>query len=297
MANCSFDDYTKFIGKYITVIYEYGSRTKRLHCTLLEYCKKGSREKYITLKAYNNIIYNINCDKVIFWTAEYKDMLIDNKDAYKPETEPIDTNTSLQSEGLPFSQPQAIETESSETLPLTLTPNIESNYEDSLQNKESISTSSVISYMENAAVASDENIDSEELQVNNDTHSELANNPDTTLVSMDNKAIVNDDPSINYIMADLEKRHDNVISDYKEVYDCDQVIEQSKKKDLQNKNEFYSPLVAFVNWNFKGVYLTFYTASDQVISGEVILNYDYLIVLKADGKTYYINPELVTYFY
>lgn len=34
------DYYNRYIGKYITVVYEYGSKSKRLNCELLEYCKK-----------------------------------------------------------------------------------------------------------------------------------------------------------------------------------------------------------------------------------------------------------------
>lgn len=56
-------------------------------------------------------------------------------------------------------------------------------------------------------------------------------------------------------------------------------------------------LVEFINNNFKGINITIYTKSSQTINGEVVFNYDNIIVLKTENQIYYINPKEVTYFF
>jgi hypothetical protein len=211
MTNYYFNDYDKFVGKHITVIYDCGSKCKKLHCKLLKYCEKDSKEKYIILKTRNKIIYYMNCNKIIYWIADYKDMPAENQDACVSNTETMKSNAIAEGENLFLK-----ETQDEEIIPL---------------------------------------------MPNEDTaHVELQNN-------------------------------DVIISDSK-----NKIVEKYNPKDIYKKNVLRYPLGAFINCNFQGVYLTIYTTSSQAISGEVIFNYDCLIVLKSDEKTYYINPEQITYF-
>lgn len=66
---------------------------------------------------------------------------------------------------------------------------------------------------------------------------------------------------------------------------------------LNKENLKRNQIVDFINNNFRGVNLTIYTSGAQKISGEVVFNYDYLVTLKDDSITYYINPKEIAYFY
>ncbi|AGK98434.1 hypothetical protein [Clostridium pasteurianum] len=283
MSDCCLNDYDKFIGKYITVIYDCGSKYKKLHCELFEYCEKNSNEKFIILKAHNNMIYHINCNKIIYWIAEYEDMLTENQDNYKSNTKPIESNAVAESEDLLLEK-----TLDKETIPLeTSIPNIQLQDEELSQAAEIIDSCSVNLTKENTSLAPNEYTTYDELQENSNILSKSENKFDTSLEPVSNAAIISDEHEIS---------HDKTITDYKKDHGCDKSLEKYNHKDTYKKNVLRFPLAAFINCNFQGVYLTIYTTSTQAISGEVIFNYDYLIVLKSDAKTYYINPEQITYF-
>ncbi|WP_154104963.1 hypothetical protein [Clostridium ragsdalei] len=228
MADYYFNDYDKFVGKHITVIYDCGSKCKKLHCKLLKYCEKGSKEKYIILKTRNKIIYYMNCNKIIYWIADYKDMPAENQDSCVSNAKSMETNAIAEGENLFLK-----ETQDEEIIPLM--PN-----EDT-------------------------------------THVELP------VDTISNVPIISEEHGNNHIMTDVKFNDDKIAAEY-------------NPKDIYKKNVLRYPLAAFINCNFQGVYLTIYTTSAQAISGEVIFNYDCLIVLKSDEKTYYINPEQITYF-
>jgi hypothetical protein len=258
MSDYIFDDYNKFVGKHIAVIYEDDNKCKKLRCNLLKYDRKNSKERFIKLESDNNIIYNVNCDKIICWIVEYEDMFTENADAYKLDAKPMEANTSIKSEELSLKGSQDIETIPSEI--------------------------------------SNENTSYDELQENDFIPSDDKTNSEPSMVSIDNASITSEKHTINPIMIDMELNNDKMITDCKEAYGGDQVLDQYKKKDVYKKNDLSSSLATFINSNFQGAYLTIYTSSTQAISGEVIFNYDYLIVLKSDSKNYYINPEQITYF-
>lgn len=292
MSDYCFNDYDKYIGKYITVIYDCGSKRKKLHCELCEYCEKTSEEKFIILKAHNNMIYHMNCNKIIYWMAEYEDMLTENQDNYKSNTKPMESNVVAESENLLLEK-----TRNKETIPLEISiPNIQLHDMELSQDAEIIDSCSVNFIKENTSLTPNEGTTYDELQENNVILSESENKFDTSLKPVSNAAIVSEEHDINNIKTDVEFNHDKTINDYKKDYNCDKTLEKYKHKDIYKKNVLRSPLAAFINCNFQGVYLTIYTTSTQAISGEVIFNYDYLIVLKSDAKTYYINPEQITYF-
>lgn len=283
MSDYCLNDYDKFIGKYITVIYDCGSKYKKLHCELSEYCEKNSKEKFITLKTHNNMIYHINCNKIIYWIAEYKDMLTENQDNYKSNTKPIESNAAAESEDLLLEK-----TLDEETIPLEASiSNIQIQDQELSQDAEIIDSCSVNFTKENTSLTPNKDTTYDESQENNNILSESENKFDTSLEPVSNAAIISDEHEIN---------HDKTITHYKKDHDCEKSLEKYDHKDTYKKNVLRSPLAAFINCNFKGVYLTMYTISNQAISGEVIFNYDYLIVLKSDAKTYYINPEQITYF-
>lgn len=283
MSDCCFNDYDKFIGKYITVIYDCGSKYKKLHCELLEYCKKNLKEKFIILKAQNNMIYHINCNKIMYWIAEYDDIPIGNQNNCKLDTKPIEFDTVTESEDLLLKK-----TEDKETISIeTSIPNIQLHDVELAQDAEIIDSRLVNFTKENTSLTPNEDTTHDELQENNVILSVSENKFDTSLKAVSNAEIISDKHDIN---------HDKTITDYKKDYDCDKTLEKYNHKDIYKKNVLRSPLAAFINCNFQGVYLTIYTTSNQSISGEVIFNYDYLIVLKSDVKTYYINPEQINYF-
>lgn len=256
MPNNFSDDYNRFIGKYITIVYEYGSKSKKLHCKLIEYYKNNLGGKFVVLEAYKNLIYHINCDNIIYLIAEYEDI-------YESDTKPMFVNTNIQTEELPFKQSQDIKA----------------------------------SYKENTSVNSNDSTNNDQIQENNIIHSENKINPDTSQVSIDNPTIISDEHSINYIITDNDLNPDKLVTDHKDICDCDNVLEKYEKKVNYNENYLSSPLAVFINRAFHGVYLTIYTTSSQAISGEVIFNYNHLIALKSDTITYYINPEQIEYFY
>lgn len=238
MSDYYFNDYDKFIEKNITVIYDCGSKCKKLHCKLLRYCEKSPKEKLIILKSHTNTIYNINCDKIIYWIAEYDDLHSDNQCTYNSNTTRIESDKAAKSEDLLLEKTQDKGTISFETSNL----NNQLQEAELLQCEESISSCSANSSEENTAL-----IPNEDAACN--------------------------DPQENSI-----------------------ILEEYNNNDTNKKNVLSSSLAAFINCNFQGVYLTIYTTSTQAISGEVIFNYDHLIALKSDEKTYYINPEQITYF-
>lgn len=238
MSDYCSNDYDKFIGKHITVIYDCGSKCKKLHCELLKYPGESSKEKFIILKSSNDTIYHINCNKIIYWVAEYDAILTENEDTYQSNIKPIESNAVAKNEELLLEK-----TQNEETIPIeTSIPDIQLQDVEILQNDENANLCCMDFPKENTS---------------------LTPNEDTN---------------------------------YKKDYGCYKALEEFNHKDIYKKNFLRSPLAAFINCNFQGVYLTIYTTSTQAISGEVIFNYDYLIVLKADGKTYYINPEQITYF-
>lgn len=263
MSDYYFDDYDKLLGKHITVIYECGRKCKKLYCQLLKCCEKNSKEKFIILKSCNNIIYHINCDKIIYWIAEYKDVFTENQEVYKSKIKPIQSNVIPESKDLFLEKTQNIE-----TIPLQ--------------------TSILSNQLDDTEFFQDEE--------NVDSYSISSSKEDTSLEAVSNTAIISDEQDINYIVTDMKSNYDKIITDYKKDYNYNKILDQYNHKDTYKKNVFRSPLAAFINYNFQGVYLTIYTASAQSISGEVIFKYDYLIVLKSDTKTYYINPEQITYF-
>lgn len=237
MSDYCFNDYDKFIGKYITVLYDCDSKCRRLHCKLLRYYKKSPKEELVILKAHNNMIYHINCDKIVYWTAEYKDMDTENQDAYEPSDKASEPAEVVESEDLLLEKAP-----DKEIMQLPNVPDVQ--FHDVTPPQE---TKIIYSYS--------------------------ANLPKDNICLPENEAITYDELQDNVILPESEERKDNY-----------------------NKNVLKSPLASFINSNFQGVYLTIYTTSTQVISGEVIFNYDYLIVLKSDEKTYYINPDQITYF-
>ncbi|AGY78192.1 hypothetical protein [Clostridium autoethanogenum] len=244
MSDYYFNDYDNFVGKHITVIYDCGSKCKKLHCKLLKYYEKDSKEKYIILKTRNKIIYYMNCNKIIYWIANYKDMLAENQDAYMSTTETMETNAIAEGENLFLK-----ETQNKEIIPLM----------------------------------TNEDATHVELQNNDVILSDSKNEIDIPVDTNSNVPIISEEHDSNHIIKDVKFNDDKITAEY-------------NSKDIYKKNVLRYPLAAFINCNFQGVYLTIYTTSAQAISGEVIFNYDCLIVLKSDEKTYYINPEQITYF-
>lgn len=244
MSDYYFNDYDKFVGKHITVIYDCGSKCKRLHCKLLKYCEKDSKEKYIILKTRSKIIYYMNCNKIIYWIADYKDMLAENQDTCVSNTKSMESNAIAEDKSLFLK-----ETQNKEIIPLM--PNEDTTHV--------------------------------ELQNNDVILSDSKNKIDIPVDTISNVPIISEEHDNNHIMADVKFNDDKIAAEY-------------NPKDIYKKNVLRYPLAAFINCNFQGVYLTIYTTSAQAISGEVIFNYDCLIVLKSDEKTYYINPEQITYF-
>lgn len=257
MADCYFNDYDKFVGKHITVIYECGSKCKKLHCKLLKYCEKNSKEKYIILKTHNKIICYMDCNKIIYWIADYKDLFAENQNIYMSNTKPMESNANAEGEDLLLQEAQH-----KEIVPLEASAQNIQLHEALLENGENTDVCSINSSEENMFLTPNKDI----------THVELQNN-DVMLPENKNKIIDNYEINNNYNKI-TEKYH----------------------KDDYKKSVLRYPLAAFINCNFQGVCLTIYTASGQAISGEVIFNYEFLIVLKSDEKSYYINPEQITYF-
>ncbi|RMD03263.1 hypothetical protein D9O40_03750 [Clostridium autoethanogenum] len=249
MSDYYFNDYDKFVGKHITVIYDCGSKCKKLHCKLLKYYEKDSKEKYIILKTRNKIIYYMNCNKIIYWIANYKDMLAENQDGYMPNTETMEANAIAEGENL---------------------------FLEEAQDKE-------ITHSIANEGTTDVEVQNVEVQNNDVILSDSKNKIDIQVDTISNVPIISEEHGNNHIITDVK-------------FDDDKIAEEYNPKDIYKKNVLRYPLAAFINCNFQGVYLTIYTTSSQAISGEVIFNYDCLIVLKSDEKTYYINPEQITYF-
>lgn len=292
MSNYCFNDYDKFIGKYITVIYECGSKCKELHCKLLRYCEKSSKEKLIILKAHNKAIYHINCDKIIYWMAEYEDMLAENQDTYKSNTKCIKSNAITESEDLLSEKIQDKETISIETS----NPNNQLQDVELLQGEKIINSCSTNPPEEDTSLIPNQDTNCDYFQENNVMLLESKNIIDTSVEPVSNGAIISEVHDIKETIP----FETNLISDQSttcnEVQESNVILEKHNHNDIYKKNVLRSPLAAFINCNFQGVYLTIYTTYTQAISGEVIFNYDHLIALKSDGKTYYINPEQITYF-
>lgn len=257
MFNYFSDDYNEFIGKYITVVYEYGSKSKKLHCKLLEYYENNLGEKFVILEASKALICHLNCDNIIYLIAEYEDI---NKSSTIPMA--VNVNSKLQSKELSFKQSQDKDTSSKE--------NTSTNSKTSANNK----------LKKNPVIFSNSKINSK-----------------TSSVTIDEHKIISDKPSINNVISDKELNSDKVDIEYKNISAYDNVLEQYKDKASYTKAYLNFTLPAFINWTFHGVNLTIYTTSGDTISGEVVFNYDHLIVLKSDTNTYYINPEQIQYFY
>ena len=288
MSDYIFDDYDKFIGKHITVIYECGSICKKIHCNLIESYRKKSKGKVIILKADNNTIYHINCNKIICLVAGYEDMFTENEDNHKVDSKPSEANKNIQSEDLSLNESKDIETIHSETI----TPNENTIYVELQENNvipsgdisdeqiiSSIMTDMELNYNMFAENEDDYKLDTKSIEANTNIQSEevplkrvqdIENIPSKSIIA--NSELPDVEPLQN-------KEHINISS----------VISS-------NENDLSSSIATFINSNFQGAYLTIYTSSTQAISGEVIFNYDYLIVLKSDAKNYYINPEQITYF-
>lgn len=291
MSDYHFNDYNKFIGKHITVIYDCGSKCKKLHCKLLQYSKKNSKEKFIILKTHDNTIYHMNCNKIIYWTAKYKDALTEDQDAYKSSTKRIESDPVVEGEDLLLEKTHHKDT----TPPETNIPNAKLHTVEPLSN-EKITESHYTNFpKENTALMPSESTIYDNLQENNSILPQSKNKSNPSLELVNNAAIISDERDINYA-AHSELNNDEIITDYKKDHNCDKVIQKYNHKDNYKKNLLSSPLAAFINSNFQGVHLTIYTTSTQSISGEVIFNYNRLIILKSDEKTYYINPEQIAYF-
>jgi len=292
MSDYCFNDYAKFTGKYITVIYDCGSKCKKLHCKLLRYCEKSSKEKLIILKTHNNTIYHMNCNKIICWTSEYKDMLTKNQDTYKSNAKLIESNTVSESEDSLLEK-----TQDKETIPHeTNTPNVKLHDIEPLQNEEIIDSCSANFPKENTPLTPNEDTTYDNLQENDVILLESKNKIDTSLESVSNATIISEEHNIKETILFETNLTSNQDTTYSGLQEDNVILDEYNHKDTYKKNVLRSPLAAFINCNFQGVYLTIYTTSTQAISGEVIFNYDYLIVLKSDTKTYYINPEQITYF-
>ncbi|WP_368487570.1 hypothetical protein [Clostridium sp. BJN0013] len=293
MSDYHFNDYNKFIGKHITVIYDCGSKCKKLHCKLLQCSKKDSKEKFIILKTHNNTIYHMNCNKIIYWTAKYKDSLTENQDAYKSNTKHIESDPVAESEDLLLEKTHDKET----TPPKTNIPNAKLHAVKLLSNEKITESHSANFPKENTALIPSESTIYDNLQENNSILSESKNKSNASLsLELINNAVISDERDISYTTYS-ELNNDEIITDYKKDHNCDKVIQKYNHKDNYKKNILSSSLAAFINGNFQGVHLTIYTTSTQVISGEVIFNYNRLIILKSDEQTYYINPEQIAYFY
>ncbi|OAA90647.1 hypothetical protein [Clostridium ljungdahlii] len=279
MVDCYINDYDKFIGKHITVIYECGSKCKKLHCKLLKYCEKDSKEKYIILKMRNKIIYYMNCNKIIYWIADYKDMLNENQDACVSSTKSMESNAIAEGENLFLKEAQDKEITPFETN----ASNIQLHDVELLENEKTTDLCSINPSEENISLMPNEDTTHVELQNNDVILSDSKNKIDIPEDTISNVPIISEEHGINHITTDVKLNDDKIAAEY-------------NPKNIYKKNVLRYPLAAFINCNFQGVYLTIYTTSSQAISGEVIFNYDYLIVLKSDEKTYYINPEQITYF-
>jgi hypothetical protein len=258
MLNYFSDDYNRFVGKYITIVYEYGSKSKKLHCKLLEYYENNLGEKFVILEASKALIYHLNCDNIIYLIAEYEDI---NKSNTIPIA--VNVNSKLQSKELSFKQSQDIDT----------------------------------SFKENTSTNSKDSANHNKLKKNSIIFSNNKINPKASPVFIDEHKIISDKPYNNTIISDKELNSDKVDNDHKNISAYDNVLERYKDNANYTKVYLNSTLPAFINWTFHGVNLTICTTSGETISGEVVFNYDHLIVLKSDTNTYYINPEQIQYFY
>jgi hypothetical protein len=309
MINNFPDDYNRFIGKYITVAYEFGSKYKRLHCKLLENYKDNLIEKLILLEEYKNLIYHINCDNIIYLMAEHEDLS-------ESDTKPIFVNKNFQEEKSPFKRSQnkkdsdqksasAISNDSTYNNQIQETNIICSENKISSDSSQLYTNSPIIiSYNESMNYTmTDKDLDPEDST--DDTHMKDINfihstnriESDSSQIPIDNPIIISDEEFINYTMTDEDLTSDNAASDHEDICDRGNVLEQYEKKANYTENFLSSPLAVFINWAFRGVYLTIYTTSGDSISGEVVFNYNHLIALKSDAITYYINPEQIEYFY
>lgn len=278
------NDYQNLYKKHISVIYDCGYKCKKLHCEFLEYYAKNSKEKFIILKTSNNLIYHINCDKIVYLIADYEDIFPENEENIDFSS----ANSSIENEAEAFNEKTTYhELEENILIP----SESENNYDSSLGPIETPSS------IKNEAEAFNEKTTYDELEETILIPSESENNYDSSLEPIETPIIISDEHTIHYIMTDMEINHEKSLPDYKEAYDYNQTINQYKNKDTFKKNYLSSALSTFINCNFQGVNLTICTTSSGAISGEVIFNYDFLIIIKSDEKTYYINPEQIAYFY
>jgi hypothetical protein len=336
MPNNFSDDYNRFIGEYITVVYEYGSKSKKLDCKLFDCYKSDSGDNYVVLKAYKNLIYHIKCSNLIYFIADYKDN-------YGPDTNSMSANTNAQREELPLKQSQDLKDSNNKNTSSNSNENSynEKREENNLipsENKLNPDTSQVSivppiiisdehpincimtdmdltpdkpveelpleqsldlkdSYIKNSSVILNDRTNNDEIQENIIINSENGIDPDTSQVSIDNPTIIIDVHSIDHIMTDKNLNANKLINNHKDFCDYDSILEQYEKKATYIENCLSSPLAVFINWAFRGVNLTIYTTSGESICGEVVFNYNHIIALKSESITYYINPEQIEYFY
>lgn len=235
MSDYHFNDYDKFIGKNITVFFECGYKCKKLDCKLLEYSEKSSKEKLIILKAYNNMIYYLNCNKIIYWIAEYRDMLIEKQDVLKSNTKPIEPNTIAETE---IEDLFLKESEDKKPLPLeTSVSNIQLQDVELLQHQDNHDFSSTAFLKEYTSLTATEDTAYNELQEN-----KVINKLDTLLVPVSNAVIIPYEHNVNYIMTDMKLNYDKSITDYKRDCDSSKIQENYNHKDNYKKNVLKSPI-------------------------------------------------------
>lgn len=257
---------------YISIIYECGCTYTNIYGRIIENYSNNNQKNSILIEDYYGKRSCINCAKIIYWIS------YDNEDINLNKNSNIDC-------------PATIDTKSVNEEIINLIENDVTKKEDSVEanNKETINL------IENSkcSVCIKDFHDKTNTQILENTNISCSNTDIPSITPTDFTTNPN-----NMICKNVPKKGNNLVVKSNDI----KINKKSSEKHTTNNNVnsvitiHKHPLLAFINNYFQGTHITVYTTASQEISGEVIFNYNTLLVLKSNSKTYYINPNEITYF-